>query len=46
MARKNTVAKIPDRTLAAAPRQAARRQEWVLDAVWHVFAVAMAERRG
>ncbi len=46
MARKNTVAPIPDRYPEVAPRQAARRQEWLLDAVRHVFTAAMAERRG
>ena len=30
----------------AEPRSAARRAEWVLDAVRHLFEEAMADRRG
>ena len=46
MARKNTVTPIPVRYPEAAPRQAAHRREWLLDAVRHVFTAAMADRRG
>jgi hypothetical protein len=46
MARKHTATPTRDRHPEAAPRQAALRQEWLLDAVRYVFAAAMADRRG
>ena len=46
MASKNTSIPINNRHPEAAPRQAASRQEWLLDAVRYVFRAEMADRRG
>ncbi len=46
MTHKNSQTRTRNSYPEAEPRSAARRAEWVLDAVRHLFEEAMADRRG